>query len=304
MAYAYFNNQIVDENEALVSIRTHAFNYGTAIFEGIKAYYIEANKAWYIFRLDDHYRRFANSASLLGLELKVTFDGFLDIFNQLIKRNNFKSDVYIRPMLYTDRLGIGMAKPTGCSFAIYIEPFPPPQLKELRSMIVDTIRTPSEAIPSSGKIAGAYVNNYLAQKEAARNGYDTAILKTMEGLISEAFGMAVFMVKGNTLSTPRLEDDILESVTRKTIMHLAKLYLKMSINESPIPPEILLDADEVFVCGTGSAVNAVVSIGNKIIGDGKGGAITKRLSELYLQAVRNGLVESSQWCYKVPSIDQ
>ena len=299
MRYAYFKGNYVDEDLAVVSIRTHSFNYGTAAFEGIRAYFLEDQKARNIFRPADHYKRLKNSASILGFKLPVSENEFENILTTLLQKNRIMSDIYFRPLLYADRLGVGVSKATGVSLAVYMEALPRTSIKSLRCCIVDTVKTPSSSIPAIGKLVGSYINSFLAQSEAVKKGYDIALLKNISGNISEAFGMTVFAVKNKQILTPPVVDDVLEGLTRKSLIYLAKKYLGITVAEQHISPDSLMSSDEVFLCGTGSMVNAVTSIENNIIGGGNVGVITKSLGENYQNVVIGRLPESEKWCITV-----
>jgi branched-chain amino acid aminotransferase len=299
MKYAYQNGNIIGEDKAVVSIRTHAFNYGTSALEGIRAFYQKDDRRWNIFKPADHYKRLKSSSEILNLEMPVTEDEFLEILAKLLRCNDIRNTIYFRPILYANNQGVGVSNKTGASLAIYIEESPVAQPKYVRCYIVNTIRTPSSAIPARGRICGSYVNNYLAQNEAMMKGYDCALMLSSDRFISEAYGMNIFMVKNNAIYTPSLDNDILPGITRDSLIHLIKTFTDIKVTEGRIDREFLTQADEAFICGTGSAINVISSINDIHIGNGRMGDITGKVNQLYLDAVSSKTSELQQWCVRV-----
>jgi branched-chain amino acid aminotransferase len=301
--YAFFEGKIIPIEQAKVDIRTNALQYGTGVFEGIRSYWNEKAKTSYIFRMEDHYRRFIINSRIMMIEIKYSLKELCDITMQLLKKENYTEDCYIRPFAYNSGLNIG-PKLIGNEQNIFIYSIPLGDYLDTSKAISVCIssweRVSDNAIPPRVKISGSYVNAALQKTEALMNGYDEAITLSNDGShVSEGSAMNVFMVKGRTLITPPVTDDILEGITRDTIIKLATESENFKIVERSIDRTELYTADELFFCGTGAQISPIGFVDKRSIGNGKIGPVTKKLQYLYFSIVKNEVSEYSHWCSKV-----
>ncbi len=295
--WAYFRGQYVPLADARVSVLTHAFNYGTAVFEGIRAYWNAEAGQLYGLEFIAHYQRLLNSARFLMMSVPHTAEELAAITVEVLRRGNLREDVYLRPLVYKSSESIGVRLHNldsdvvifGIPFGRYIDTD-----GGIRAQISTWRRTDDNAIPARSKLAGGYVNGALAKTEAQLNGFDEAIVLTHDGHVSEGSAENLFMVQQGRLITPSVTDNILEGITRRRLMQVAT-ELGIPVQERTIDRTELYQADEVFLCGTGAQVAAVVEIDRRQIGDGNTGPITRRLSQIYFDAVRGRIDAYRDW---------
>ncbi|MBP7110983.1 MAG: branched-chain amino acid transaminase [Firmicutes bacterium] len=296
---AYLKGEFVPLEDAKISIMTHAFLYGTACFEGIRAYWNEEKQQLYVFRLLEHYQRMKNSTKITRIFLDKSAEDLCEITLELLRRSDFRgSDVYIRPVAYKSGLGIGV-KLTGiendfCCFATaygkYID-----TSKGLNVCVSSWAHVEDNCIPMRAKINGAYINAAYAKSEAQDNGYDEAIFMNRDGHVSEGSAENLFIVRGGKLVTPSVSSHILEGITRATLMELAKNEMGIECIERTVDRSELYICEEAFICGTGAELAPIVSVDRVPVGTGKTGPIASRLQSLYYEAVRGKLDKYSRW---------
>ncbi len=291
------NGRFVDWDDANVHVTTHALLYGTGVFEGIRGYYSKKSKQMYIVRLDDHVKRLLKNMRLLRLNLSLTADELREKIIELIRLNDFREDVYIRPAIYFGPGSVGL-DPSGhdVDYFVFAVPFGKylDTEKGISTCVSSWRRITDCMLPPRGKIIGAYVNSVLAKQEAVAGGYDEAILLTKDDFICEGSGENIFLIRNGRLITPPVYSDILEGITRASIIELAG-DLKYDIIERQIARTELYIADEVFLCGTGAEVTPVTSVSGWPICDGKIGPITKELKGKYFEIVRGKESRYSRW---------
>ena len=298
MKYAYFKGKIVPFKEARISIMTHAFNYGTAVFEGIRGYWNSEKNRMFILKMREHYERLQRSADALKIGLKLSLDELGKITLEVARRNAYKEDIYIRPIAYKsqEKIGLGL---TGIEddFCLFVAPFGAylDISKGIRVCLSSWRRIPPESLPLGAKINGAYVNSSLAKAEALEKGYDEAILLSTDGTVAEGSGENLFVVKDNKLITPPLEEIILPGITRMAIMELAKNELGIETVERYVQKEELFSADELFFCGTGAQVSPIAEVDGKKIGKGGVGPITKKMQDIYFKAGKGDDPKYKDW---------
>ncbi|MGI6082349.1 MAG: branched-chain amino acid transaminase [Limnochordia bacterium] len=299
--YAFFEKQYVPLAEAKIGISTHAFLYGTACFEGIRAYWAEDEQDLLIFRMKEHYERLLNSCKILRIKSEYTVDELCEITKTLLEKNGDRTDVYIRPVFYKSTEAIGV-KLTGLDdeFLVFAVPFGDylDMSRGLRARVSSWRHLDDNAIPMRAKINGAYVNAALAKTEALDDGYDEAIFLTSDGHVSEGSAENVFLVRNGVLITPPITADLLEGITRDTIFRLAS-YLGIETQERMIDRTELYVADEAFVVGTGAQVSPITEIDHRPVGDGQIGPVAKRIQTLYFDVVRGKQPEFRKWCTPV-----
>lgn len=299
-SFAFLNNKFVPLEDAKISVMTHAFLYGTAVFEGIRAYYNEDKKDLYVFRPVEHFRRFLNSCRVIKIELDQNVEQLLSITQELLRKCEFKEDVYIRPVAYksAERIGLKLDDQDGLTmFAVPMGSYLSRD-RALNMMVSSWRRVEDNAIPARAKINGSYVNLALAAGEARENGFDEAILLNENGSVSEAAGMNLFLVRNGELITAAVSDNVLEGITRETIFQIAR-DSKLPYQERTIDRSELYAAEEVFVCGTGAEISPVGTIDRRKIGDGLMGPITAKIQKIYFDAVRGKHDSYRNWVVPV-----
>ncbi len=296
--FAYFEGQFVPISEAKVSIMTHALNYGTGVFEGIRAYWNEREEQLFVVRLLDHYRRMLQSTKLLRMELGLTAEQMSDLTVELLRREGYREDVYIRPLAYKANEIIGVRLHNlRDAFAIFAVPFGKyiEQQEGAKVCFSSWRRNDDNAIPPRGKVTGAYVNSALIKSEAMLNGYDEAIVLNADGHVSEGSAENLFIVRGGKLITPPVSANILEGITRQAIMDLARVELGIETVERQIDRSEVYIADEAFFCGTGVEVTPIGSVDHIPLGNGGVGPITRQIRDLYFRVVRGEEPKYRDW---------
>lgn len=298
MKYAYFKGKIVPFEEATLSIMTHALNYGTGCFEGIRAYWNETQGKAYILKLKEHYQRLLKSCKSIHTKIDPTLDDLVRITVELVKKNGYKEDVYIRPIAYKseEKIGLGLYGVED-DIAIYLAPFGNYlDISEgIKVCISKYHRISSKSMPSGAKLTGTYFNSSLAKSEALIRGYVEAITLSHQGNVAEGSAENIFMVKNGVMITPPLSDDILPGITRLAVIELAKKELRIKCVEKSFKPAALYKADELFFCGTGVQISPIIQVEKKKIGKGFVGPITKKLQEIYFKAVKGENPKYKSW---------
>jgi branched-chain amino acid aminotransferase len=296
--WAFFRGEFVPLHEANINVMTHAFNYGTAVFEGIRAYWNAEQEQLYALELVPHYERIHASAGLLMMEIRQTPQELAEITIELLGRDGLREDAYVRPIVYKSSETIGVrCHNLDADITIFAVPFGQYIDTEggIRAQVSTWRRTDDNAIPARGKITGAYVNGALAKSEAQMNGFDEAIVLTADGHVSEGSAENLFMVRDGVLITPPVTDNILEGITRRRLIAMARDDLSLEVVERSIDRTELYSADEVFLCGTGAQVSPVIEIDRRPVGGGRPGPVARGLSQRYFEAVRGRLDAYREW---------
>jgi branched-chain amino acid aminotransferase len=277
---------------------THALNYGTAVFGGIRGYWNEDEAQLYLFRPIEHLQRFLNSAKIMVMDLGQTPESLLGIMRELIQLEGHRADVYIRPLAYKSDEIIGV-KLHGLTdeLTIFSVPFDKYVSNDTNAHVTVSSwrRLDDNAIPARGKISGAYANSALIKTDAVRAGFDEALVLNQNGHISEGSAMNVFMVRNGAVVTPPVTDNILEGITRSSVMTLLCESLGHEVVERPIDRTEVFLADEVFMTGTAAQVTAVTKVDHRPVGDGKMGPITSQLRDLFNGVVRGRDPQYKAW---------
>jgi branched-chain amino acid aminotransferase len=301
--YSYFRQGFVPESQAVLPIQNQSFLYGTSLFEGIRGYWEPEQNAISIFRAKEHFERLLRNANIFGMTVPESVEDCLNIVAELIKKNGLKTDTYLRPTIFKDGCGVG---PSLEKFPNSLSIFTTPlgayvDIENGLSVCVSSWRRNSDnAIPPRAKAGGAYMNTALIKTQALRDGYDDAIVLTQDGHVSEGSAMNLFMVRRGKLVTPAITEDILEGITRDTIIELATKELGMPVEERTVDRSELYVADELFFCGTGAQVAPITSVDRQPVGTGEIGEWSKQLQDLYFKVVKNQVPQYSHWCQVVP----
>jgi branched-chain amino acid aminotransferase len=296
--WAYFRGEFVPLRDANINVMTHGFNYGTAVFEGIRAYWNADEEQLFALELIPHYARIRASARLLMMDVRQSPGELAEITVELLRRDGLREDVYVRPIVYKSSETIGVRLHNldsditifGVPFGQYID-----TEGGIRAQVSSWRRTDDNAIPARGKITGAYVNGALAKSEAQLNGFDEAIVLTADGHVSEGSAENLFIVKDGVLITPPVTDNILEGITRRRLIAIARDDLGIATLERSIDRTELYGADEVFLCGTGAQISPVIEIDRRAIGKGRPGPVSRDLSRTYFDAVRGRTPAYRDW---------
>jgi branched-chain amino acid aminotransferase len=293
----YFEGDYVAMRDAKVSIMTHAFMYGTATFEGIRAYWNEDQGQLYGLKLREHVERIRQSCRILLMEPTPSVDELTGLIVETVRRNGFRQDAYIRPSFYKSTRAIGV-RLHDLDHELYIIALPFGNYIDtangVRLMTSSWRRNADEALPARGKIVGGYVNMAFQKSEAELNGYDEAVVLTAGGHVNESSAANIFVVRDGVAMTPPVSDDLLEGVTRKALMELMRNE-GVPVLERSIDRSELYVADEVFVCGTGVQVSPVVEVDHRKVGSGEIGPIGRLVRDRYFDAVRGNLPEYRHW---------
>ena len=295
----WFNNHFVPLAEANVNILTHALNYGTGVFEGIRGYYDETARDLLLVRPLEHYERWKKNCAILRIEIPPTPADLVELTAELCRRNEFHTSVYVRPLAYKASARIGVAPDDNDAYAVVVLPFGAylDSRKGIHAGIVSWRRVEDNAIPGRAKICGAYVNSVLATDEARRNGFDEAIFLTESGHVAEGATCNIFMVRHGKLVTPPATDNILEGITRAGVMELAENEMHLGVVERSIDRSELYQADEAFFTGTAVELAPIVRVDHRDIGTGQIGPVAGRLKSLYVDATRGRLPQYARWLH-------
>ena len=300
--HAFFEGKIVPWSEAKINIATHGFLYGTSVFSGMRAYWNDEKKKLFVFRPFDHYRRLLNSARMMAMEIPYDEEGLIDLTMNLLRTDNWKQDVYLRPTIYKADMGIGVRLHNlKDEFCMFVMPFEKYVSNDTNAHVTFSSwrRIDDNAIPARGKVAGAYANSALIKTDANRAGFDEALALDGNGHVSEGSAMNIFMVRDGVVITPPVTDNILEGITRRSVMELARDEMGLEVVERSIDRTEVAIAEELFMTGTAAQIVSVTKVDHRPIGTGKMGPITTRLRELFDDVVRAKNKKYNKWNVEV-----
>jgi branched-chain amino acid aminotransferase len=296
--YAYFKGEIVPYSEAKVGVLTHGLNYGTAVFAGVRAYWNEEQEQLYIFRPAEHFQRLLHSAKVMCMDLDHTPESLTQITLDLLRKEDYRRDIYIRPLAYKADEIVGVKLHDLIDeITIAALPFDSYIANDTNAHVTISSwrRLDDNMIPARGKVSGAYANSALIKTDAVLSGFDEALVLTQEGHVSEGSAMNFFMVRNGVLITPTITENILEGITRRTAIDLAQQEMGIEIIERPIDRTEIYMSEELFMTGTAAQIVAITRVDHRQIGSGKMGPIATRLKELYQDVVRGKLSEYLHW---------
>lgn len=299
---AFFKDRIVPYAEAKVGLLTHALNYGTGVFGGIRGYWNSDEGKVMVFRLTDHVCRLHESSRLLRMNLALSEADTAQAVLDLLRAEGLKEDCYIRPLaFYSDEVvGVRLHGLTP-SLSIVAVPFGRYIDKaDGAHCTVSSWRRPDDSvIPARGKITGSYANSAFAKSDAELAGFDEALLLNREGYVSEGSGENIFLIRRGVVVTPSLNQSVLEGITRRSLITLVRDELGLAVEERPVERGELFVADEVFLTGTAAQITAVSRIDHRAVGSGQLGPITEKLRTLFFDVVRGRVAKYRGWCTPV-----
>jgi len=297
--HAYFQKQFMPLAEAKIGVMTHAFNYGTGVFEGIRGNWNEKDGQIYVFRVKDHFDRLRRSCRIMRIEFSYSDEELNSLTTQLVEMSGYREDVYVRPLAYksSEVLGVRLHDLED-DFLMFVAPFGPylDIEKGARCCTSSWRRVEDTGIPARAKVTGIYANSALAKTEAQLNGFDEAIMLDERGHVSEGSGENIFAVADGRLVTPPPASNILVGITRETVMTLAREELGIETVERDIDRSELYSADECFMTGTAAHVTPVVELDHRPIGEGEMGPVTRQLVQLYFDVITARNPKYAHWC--------
>jgi len=298
LKHAFFEGKIVPLGDAKISIATHAFLYGTAVFGGMRGYWNEEKKQLFVFRPYDHFRRLLHSTRMMAMQTSYDEESLIQLTLDLLRTDNWQQDVYMRPSFYKADLGIGVRlhnlKDEFYMFVIAYEPYVKNDTNA-HVTISSWRRIDDNVIPARGKVAGAYANSALIKTDANLAGFDEALVLDNNGHISEGSAMNVFMLRDGVLVTPPVTDNILEGITRRSVIELARRELGLTVVERSIDRTEVYISEEMFMTGTAAQITVATKVDHRPIGSGQMGPVGAQLRELFAQAVRGQLPKYRAW---------
>ena len=300
--YAFFRGRIVPYTEAKVGVLNHTLNYGTGVFGGLRGYWNDGEEQMFVFRPEDHYRRLLQSAKMLCMDLPYTVQELTDVTLELIRKEGYREDCYIRPLAFmTDEIiGVRLHNLTpdlsivSIPFGLYVR-----KEEGAHVTISSWRRVDDNSIPARGKIAGAYVNSAFVKTDAERSGFDEAIVLNADGHVSEGSAANVFLVRDGKAVTPPVSDNILEGIVRRSVIHLLRHEMGIEVEERTIDRTELFIAEEAFFTGTGVQVTAITGVNHRPVGTGDMGPITSNLRSVFFRVVRGKEPKYRHWCTPV-----
>ncbi|WP_343421890.1 branched-chain amino acid transaminase [Candidatus Flexifilum breve] len=296
--FAFFEGKIVPIEDAKISVMTHAFNYGTGVFGGLRGYWNDDENQLFVFRPHDHFERLTQSASLLRINVPHSVPQLVGILNELLRTEGFRENVYIRPLAYksTEMIGVRLHD-VDDEITMFAMPFGRYVEKEegLHVGFSSWRRVDDNAIPARGKITGAYANSALIKSDAVLAGYDEALVLNEDGHLAEASAANLFIVRKGVVYTPPVESNVLEGIVRRSLITLMRDELGLDVVERNVDRTEVYIADEMIMCGTGVQVAAVTRVEHRAIGSGQMGPITRKVRDLFFDVVRGRVDKYREW---------
>ena len=300
--HAFFQGKIVPYSEAKIGVATHAFNYGTAVFGGLRGYWNEEKKKLFVFRPLDHYRRFLNSCRIMCMEFNHTPENLTALTQDLLRQDAYQQNVYIRPLAYKADEVIGVRLHNlKDELTIFTIPFEQYIKNDTAAHVTISSwrRIDDNVIPARGKISGAYASSALIKTDAARAGFDEALALTQDGHLTEGSAMNIFMLRDGVLVTPPVTDNILEGITRRSVMELAEKELGLKVVERPIDRSEIYICEEFFLTGTAAQITAVTKVDHRPVGKGVMGQVTDSLRKMFDEVIHGNNPAYAHWTVAV-----
>ncbi|MGA2490983.1 MAG: branched-chain amino acid transaminase [Anaerolineales bacterium] len=295
---AYFEGRIVPYSEAKVGVATHALNYGTAVFGGLRGYWNEDKQKIFVFRPLDHYRRFLNSCRMMCMTFDHTPESLTDLTLELLRQDTYQQNIYIRPLAYKADEVVGVRlHDLSDELTIFAMPFQQYVKNDTAAHVTISSwrRIDDNTLPARGKISGAYASSALVKTDAAWSGFDEALVLTQGGHLAEGSAMNIFMLRDGILVTPPITENILEGITRRSVMELAKNELGLTVLERPIDRSEIYICDEFFLTGTAAQITVVTKVDHRPIGKGIMGPVADSLRKLYDEILHGNNPKYAHW---------
>lgn len=294
----WLKGEILNVNDAKINVLAPTSQFGLNVFEGIPCYWNDDKKQLYAFRLENHYDRLIKSATLLQIDCPFTKEAMRKALMEVVKANEYYENISVRQTLYVDGFGSwGADGPTN----MFIAPIPKGGMSKeynkrgLNCCITSWGRISDTILSPRIKCGANYINSRMGQREALRNGYDTCIFLNVAGKVSEGPGSCFFMVKDGELITPQLTDSVLESITRDSVIKIAREILGIQVIERSIDRTELYACDEAFLCGSAMEITPVISVDRYDLGNKQAGKITEKIHKLYLDIAKGDMAVFSEW---------
>lgn len=297
-SFAFFKGKIVPIEEAKVSVVTHALNYGTGVFGGLRGYWNADEEQLFVFRPHDHFERFIQSGQLIRIQLRYTAEELVQILGDLLRTENYHENCYIRPLAFKASETIGVRlHDLEDDFTMFSLPFGSYIEDEEGAHVCFSAwrRVEDNAIPARGKIVGAYANSALIKTDAVLSGYDEALVLNEDGHVSEASAANMFIIRKGVAITPPVQSNVLEGIVRRSIIQLLREEMGVEVVERNIDRTEVYLADEAFLCGTGVQLVAATQIEHRPIGTGSLGPITRELRDLFFRIVSGRVPKYRDW---------
>ena len=300
---AYFRGEFLPASDAKVGVMTHALHYGTAVFEGVRGNWNEEHGKMYVFRLREHYERLLRGSSILKIELPYTVEDLIEITRDLVERNGYREDVYIRPLAFKSAQLVANLKlhEVESDFTLMVQPFGAYIENDgaIRCQTSSWRRPEDTMMPTGVKLSGLYTTGILAKTEAVMAGFDEAIVMNHDGTVSEGTGENLFLVRDGVIHTPSETDNCLLGITRDCVIHLAREEFGIEVVERRMHRSELYLADEVFLTGTAAHLTAVGELDNRKIGSGVMGPVAQKLQDMYFDIVAGNNPKYKHWLEEI-----
>jgi branched-chain amino acid aminotransferase len=293
--YLWMNGKLVPFQDATIHVSTAAAFYATNVFEGIRVYWNEERQEAYAFRLREHFSRWFESMKMMRFTVPYTVEELEEALREVIKANNFREDVHGYMVAYVDAEGLTSTTPVGVYLLFRRRGRLADDSKGMHCCISSWVRTSDNAIPIRLKCGANYQNGRLASLQATADGYDGPILLNSQGHVAEGSGASFFMIRKGQVITPPTTADILESITRVTLMQLFQEEMGLTVKEQEIDRTQVYVADEAFFCGSGYEVTPILSVDRFPVGDAQAGPITQEILQRYLHVVRGTTDKHAEW---------
>jgi branched-chain amino acid aminotransferase len=300
--YAYFHKRIVPLADAKIGIMTHAFNYGTGVFEGIRGNWNEAEQTIFLFKVDEHIQRLRMSAKICRINIEETDEEIKAALLQIVEKSGIREDQYVRPLAYKSSEAIGVrVHDLDDDLLIFVAPFGPYLDIDAGARVQTSTwrRVDDMSIPARAKTTAGYLNSALAKTEAMQNGYDEAILLNSDGHVAEGSGENIAIVRNGKIVTPARSDNVLEGLTMRTVLELAGTEFGIPVESRTIDRSELYVADEVFMTGTAAHVTPILEVDRRLVADGEPGPVSKQLQSLYFDIIYGRNAKYRSWCTPV-----
>ena len=293
----WLNGKIVPLQDAKINVLSPTSQFGANVFEGIRCYWNEDHQQLYAFRLPDHYRRLKNSMKLFRMEDRYSIEKLQEGLVDVVRANGYREDIAVRQTVFIEGFGSWMSQgPIG----MFIAPIPRGRTLErsklgFRCCVSSWERISDRNLSPRAKVGANYINSRMAEMEALANGYDSSILMNDQGKIAEGPGSCIFIVRDGVLITPPITASILESITRDTIIKLARGLLDTQVIERNVDRTELYICDEAFLCGSAMEVVPVLSVDGIPVGTGLPGELTQSIQRSYLSVASARVAGFSEW---------